>query len=96
MNHNDNISAFLHSEHLAKELVPPAEASGMSAEKPFHPSNQRRLRRFDHQMKMVEHQAQGKHLPAGLARKHAQSADELLPLRVSVKNGFAPVTQTRR
>jgi len=96
VNHNDNISAVLHSEHLAKELVPPAEASGMSAEKPFHLSNQRRLRRFDHQMKMVEPSGTGQAPASRSCRKHAQSADELLPLRVIVKNGFAPVTQTSR
>src|SRR5947208_16730380 len=40
---------------------------------------------------VIGHQAQGVHLPAGLAASFAQGVDEPLPIRVIAENGFAPV-----
>ena len=41
---------------MAEHFVPPIEAAGVSAQKPFHPGDQIGLGRLDHQMKMIRHE----------------------------------------
>src|SRR5213596_3490295 len=76
---------------MPKQFVPPVEASSVGAQKPFHPRHQISPRCFQHHMKVIGHQAQGMHLPAGLAASFAQGVYEPLPIRVIPENGFAPV-----
>ena len=52
-------------EQVAKELVPPIEARGVSAQEPFHSGHQIGLWRFDDQMEMIAHQTPGMDLPIG-------------------------------
>jgi hypothetical protein len=53
-------------EEMPRQIVPPVEATGVSAQKPFHPNDEIGLGRFDHQMKMIWHQDIGVNLPTGL------------------------------
>src|SRR5437773_1246085 len=63
----------------------------LSAQKPFHSLNQVRLRRFDHQVKMIPHEAIGMNLPARLAARLAQGLDKPLAVVVVVEDRFALV-----
>src|ERR1041385_2649656 len=70
-------------EEMTKQFVPLVEAAGVSAEKPFqpfHPGNQIRLRRLDHQMKMIGHEDVGVNLPTRLETSLAQRLDEALAI----------------
>ena len=77
---------------MAEQLVPPVETGRVSAQKPFHARDQIGLRRFDNQMKMVQPQTIGMHLPAGLAADFAQRFQETLPIPVIFENRFPPIT----
>ncbi len=52
------------AEQMAEQLVAAVEPARVSAQKPFHARNQVRLGRFDHQVKMIRHEAVGMNLPA--------------------------------
>src|SRR5439155_809032 len=62
------------------------EPSGVSAQKPFHARNQVRLGRFDHQVKMIGHEAIGMNLPSRLAARLAQGVDKPLAVGVVVED----------
>ena len=79
------------AEQMAEQLVAAVEPARVSAEKPFHARNQVRLGRFDHQVKMIRHEAIGMNLPARLAARLAQGLDKPLAVGVVVKDRFAPV-----
>ena len=80
------------AEEVAKELVPPLEASSIGAEKPFHPSHQRRLRRLDQQMKMVGHQTIRMHLPSTPDTRFPQRLHKALPVAIILEDRFASIT----
>ena len=77
---------------MAEELVTPVEATRISAQQPFHPSNQIWLRRLDHPMKMIRHEDIGVNLPARLGANLAQRLNEALAIRIIHENQFAPVS----
>lgn len=45
------------TEHMAEELAPVIQAQGVGAEESTHPLHQVAIGRFDHQMKVIAHQA---------------------------------------
>ena len=77
---------------MAEELVTPVEATGVSAQQPFHPCNQVGLRRLDHHMKMIRHEDIGVNLPSRLGASLAQRVDEALAIHIIHEDQFAPVT----
>ncbi len=79
-------------EQGAEELVPPVEATRVSAEQPFHPGDQIGLRCLDHLMKMIRHEDIGVNLPARLGANLAQRLDEALAIRIIHEDQFALVT----
>ena len=54
------------AEQMTEKFVPTVKAAGVNAQKPFHPFDQVRLRRFEHQMKMIGHQAKSVNHPLRL------------------------------
>src|SRR6266498_4541714 len=76
---------------MSPVLMPPIKALRVSAQKPFHPFAQIRLRRFHYQKKMIFHQTISVHLPAGLAARLPKGKQKLLPILVFEENRFAPV-----
>ena len=88
--HNQRLIAP--GEQVAKELVPPVEATRLSAQKPFHSGDQIGLRRLDHPMKMIRHQDIGVNRPTLLGATLAQRLDEPLTIRIIHEDPFAPVT----
>jgi len=60
---------------VPEELMPPVEAGGVSAQKPFHADNPIRLRRLDHEVKVIRHEDKGVNLPAGLGASFTQRFD---------------------
>src|SRR6266566_1167603 len=79
------------AEQMAEQLVAAVEPARVSAEKPFHARNQVRPGRFEHQVKMIRHEAIGMNLPARLAARLAQGLDKPLTVGGVVEDQFAPV-----
>ena len=78
---------------MAEELVPPVEATRVSAQQPFIPGYQIGLpRRLDHPIKMIRHEDIGRNLPARLGANLAQRLNEALAIRIIHEDPFAPVT----
>jgi len=75
------LSVWALGEQVAEELVLPAEATRLSTQKPFHPSDQIGLRRLDQPTKMIPHQNIGANLPVRLGVTLAESLDEPLTIR---------------
>src|SRR5213593_1331032 len=69
----------------------PVEPTGIGAQKPFHPSHQIGLRRFDHQMKMIAHQTVGMHLPIGLGAGFSERFQKSLTVAIVAEDWFAAV-----
>jgi hypothetical protein len=76
---------------MTRELVPPVEAAGVGAQKPFHPGDQIRLGRLDHQMKMIRHENVGVNLPVRLGASLGERLDKALAIRIINEDGLAPV-----
>jgi hypothetical protein len=68
------------------------EPPRVSPQKPFHPRHQIGLRRLDHQMKMIVHQAIRVNLPTGLDAGFGEGVKEPLAIGVVAENEFATVT----
>ena len=81
-------------KHMTKQFVPPVEAAGVGAQKPFHPGDQIRLGRLDRQMKMIRHEDEGVNLPAGLGANLGGGFDKALAIRIINEDGLAPVAAT--
>ena len=77
---------------MAEELVTSVEATGVSAQQPFHPGDQVGLRRLDHHMKIIRHEDIGVNLLARLSARLSQRVDEALAIRIIHEDPFAPVT----
>ena len=78
-------------QEVAREFVPLVEAAGINAQKPFHPGDQIRLGRLDHQMKMIRHEDIGVDLPAGLGAHLDQGLDKALAVRIVEEDRLPPV-----
>jgi hypothetical protein len=68
------------------------ESLGIRSQKPFHPENEVRLRRFKNQMEMITHQTVCMYLPFGFAASLAQSRQKPLAVSVILKDILAPIT----
>jgi hypothetical protein len=79
-------------EQVAEELVTPVEATRVSAQSPFHPGDQIRLRRLDHPIKMIRREDIGVNLSARLGANLAQRLNEALAIRIIHEDQIAPVT----
>ncbi len=79
------------TEQMAEELVPPVEAAGVGAQKPFHPGDQIRLRRLDHEVKMIRYEDVGVNLPAGLGASLGKSFNEAMAVHIVLEDRLAPV-----
>src|ERR1017187_8814318 len=77
---------------MTKELMPPVEARSIRAQKPLHASDQVGLGRFDHQMKVVQHQTISMNLPAGFVARFAESFQKTLPILIVLENRLSPVS----
>jgi hypothetical protein len=67
---------------VAKIRVPAVDTHGVGGEQPFHAGDQVALRRLDHQMKVIVHEAPGMHLPGGLLTSLRQSFNEEPSVRI--------------
>jgi hypothetical protein len=77
-------------------FVPAVEARRIGAEKPFHPGRQIGLRRFHHQMKMIERQTIGVDLPVGFRTTLRQCLEETCAVVIIGKDRLAPIAPARR
>ena len=77
---------------MAEELMPPVEATRVSAQQPFHPGYQIGLRRLDHPMEMIRREDIGVNLPTRLGASLAQRLNEALAIRIIHEDQLAPVT----
>ncbi len=64
------------AEQVAEEPMPSVEPGGVPAPESLHSGDQFAARGFDDQAKMLEHQAERMHLPAGLFPVLAQASQE--------------------
>jgi len=59
-------------KQMAALLVPDIKTLGVNPQQPFHPGHQIGVRGFQHQMKMIPHQAPGMDLPLRFAARLGQ------------------------
>ena len=83
-------------EHMAVQLMTAIEPCGVGAEKPFHAGHEVGLRRLDHEMKMIRHQAECVDLPAGLGAYVRQRLEKRLAIQIVSENILAPIPATHR
>ena len=68
------------AEQVPEFLMAAIKPAGVSAKQPLHPHDEIRLRRFDHQMKVIGQEAIGVHLPAGPFARLTQRLQEALSI----------------
>src|SRR5947209_6907746 len=76
----NRLSFVTSGEKMAAGFVADVETFSVNAQQPFHAGDQVWLRRLDHQMKMVPHQAIGMDLPFGLATGFSEGGKEALAI----------------
>src|SRR2546423_8296247 len=74
---------------MSKEFVFAVETGSVGPQKPFHASDEIGKRRFDHEVKMIAHQAIGVHLPAGLFARFSQGRQKAVAVVVVLEDVFA-------
>ena len=74
--------------------VPDIEPFGIYSQQPFHPRHQIGLRRFDHQVKVIAHQAPGMDLPTGFRTGLMQGGQKPLVIQAVAKNLVPPISAT--
>src|SRR5439155_27054886 len=79
------------AEQVPEELVPPVESRRVSAQEPLHTRHEVSPRRFHHQMKVIEHQTPGMHLPVRLATALAQGAQKQFAILVIPEDRLPPI-----
>jgi hypothetical protein len=80
---------------MSAQLVPDVEALGVNPRQPVHTGDQIGSGSFNHQMKMVAHQAIGMHLPVGLAARFLQRGQEFLAVLLIQENVIPLVTSVQ-
>src|SRR5437867_10964442 len=80
------------AEQMAKELVATVKTGSIRAQKPFHAGHQVGLWGFEHQMKMIGHQAISMHLPIGLLAAFSERLYPPVPIRVVFENRLPPIS----
>jgi len=70
--------------------VPPVEPPGESPQQPTHAGHEIRLRGFQHEVKVLAHQAPGVELPARLAARFAQGVQESRAILVVALDRLGP------
>jgi hypothetical protein len=68
------------------------EARSVGAQKPFHTDNEVGLRCFNHQVKMIQHETIGVHLPGGFAAAFVQGLDEANTVVIFAKDRLSAIT----
>jgi hypothetical protein len=76
---------------MSEEFVSAIESAGVRAQKPFHARYQIGLGCFDHQMKMIVHQAIRMNLPVGLGATLAEGIQKELTILFVLENGLLMV-----
>ena len=87
----DNERLVAAAKEVAKLLVPAVEATGVGPQQPFHADNQIRLRRLNHQVKVIGHQAEAMYLPAGLVTALTQRLQKPLPVLIILEDSLTAV-----
>src|SRR5450759_407260 len=82
------------TENVPAELVPVIQTNGVSAQQPSHPRHQVGVRRLDHQMKMIAHEAIRVDLKAGFLAGLRQSLEEILSIHIVQENVLAAISAT--
>jgi hypothetical protein len=77
---------------MAKISVAPVKTRGVSPQEPPHPGGEIGAGCFDHEMKMIGHQAIGMNLPAGLLARVAEGLQEQPPVFVGWENRFPSIS----
>jgi hypothetical protein len=80
---------------MAEELVPAVEPPGVHASEPFHARHQIGSGRFQHQMKMIVHQAPGVDSPIGPLTRLGERLQEDLPVGVVPEDSLAMIAATQ-
>src|ERR1043166_1904257 len=80
------------TEQMPKQFVPAIEAAGGSAQKPLHPGDEVGEGSFEHQMKMVSHEAIGVDLPLGFGACLGKSLQKTATVGVVLKDWLTTVT----
>jgi hypothetical protein len=73
---------------MAEHLVFAVEPRSVGAQQPLHSLDQIASRRFQNDMKMVAHQAEGMHLPIGLCAAFTQGSQEEFGILFITKDRF--------
>ena len=72
--------------------MPDIESLGVHTQQPLHSRNQVGLRRFDHHVEVIAHQAIRMHLPIRLFTRLLQSAEKSLAVQVVLENILAAIS----
>jgi len=78
-------------EQVSAFRVANVNALGVNAQEPFHSHHQVGPGRFQHQMKMIAHQAIGMNLPGGFATRLGQGGQEQRPIAPTAEDGLPPI-----
>ena len=87
----DDLRLVAASEKVSPLPVPTIETLRVGSQHPAHSGHEVRLRRLQHQMKMVAHETIGVHLPPGLRASLAEGSEERLPVTILNVDSFPAV-----
>ena len=79
-------------EEVPDKSVAAIEAAGVGPQQPFHSRDEVALRRLDHQVEVISHQATGLNLPAGPGAGCAQGRDESPAIGGVTKDRLAAIS----
>src|ERR1043166_3995744 len=79
------------AEEVAEQFMPAIEPAGIRAQEPFHADDQIGPGRFEHQMKMIEHETKRGHLPIGLGARFTECFQKTDAVMVVVEDWFATI-----
>jgi hypothetical protein len=76
---------------MPPQAMPRIEALRVGSQKPLHPAHKRRLRRFNHEMKMITHQTIGMNLPTRTLTGLPERPQKSPPVLIIKKNSLLAV-----
>ena len=79
------------AEKVAKKLALAIEPGGINAQEPFHAFYQIGIRSFNHQMKVVRHEAKTVNLPTGFLAGFLQGRKETPAVVIVAEDQFAVI-----
>jgi hypothetical protein len=77
---------------VPEKLVPMIQAQSIAAEKPAHARHQIGVRSFDHEVKVIGHQAIRVNLKPRLVAGFGQSLEKILPIDIARKDALTTIT----